>query len=358
MASAWNRIGVDWEDLSNTRLEPVINEIYKATIERDYWLRVTGKELNLNPPNNNTVNSSKQLRDIYSIFETWFRPISTSSSRSLDFNESVYLADDGLVSEFPSDIKIRQMYFTTPYGKDSYNYISGGNLSSLVGYDMSFLGDGVPNGRVNIEHLQVFYKILNLNLKNRLFTLTYSTSLGFYNSFRMNSDIVSEVIITGTLDSGSSGDIINDFNVTSNSNEAISSNFSNQYNFNFSQRGGSGSEATYDYALSKRFFYMRNYNTDDFDFFSYVYSEETVDGNLEAEYTPTTPSNEIILNNFIDVIVDGGSLTKAYMPYPTTVLNSLSGDDFGDDIQVIYSSQNFIYINNNALLEYYTEEAN
>ena len=81
MPSAWNRIGVNWLDLSSTRLEPVINEIYNATLERDYWLRVASKQSGLNPPTYDSINTSYQIRFIYDTFETWFRPLSTSSNK-------------------------------------------------------------------------------------------------------------------------------------------------------------------------------------------------------------------------------------------------------------------------------------
>lgn len=355
MPSAWNRIGVNWLDLSSTRLEPVINEIYNATLERDYWLRVASKQSGLNPPTYDSINTSYQIRFIYDTFEAWFRPLSTSSNKLYGYNEGIYVADDGLISEFPTDMKSRQMYFTTPYGKDSYNYLSGGNLSNLVNYDMSFLSNGTPNGRVNIEHLQVFYKILNLNLKNRLFTLTYNTTLGFYPSFIMNSGLVRELIITGNFQ-GVDTDLIADFNNTSNSTDANTSNFSNQYIFSFNAENIPSD--IYSYNLQKRFFELRGFDASKFNFLSYVYGEEVVYNNLDATYTPTTPSNEIIGNSFLDVSILGAPLSKAYMPYTPTNLTAISASNFGDNSQTVYSSQSFIDINNSELISYYTEDSN
>ena len=358
MASAWNRIGVNWGDLSNVRLEPVINELYKAVLERDYWIRVTGRELGVLPVDVKKYNTSYQLRTIYTLMEKWFRPQTLKTSTTiLDFNESVYIYNDGVATNYPILISNRELNFNSMYGKGSVDYTSAGVLSSLVGFDMSFLGQEPPNGRVNLDHLRSFYKVLNLDLKNRLFTCDINSSR-FRSVSSRTDDFLRELVNNGESN-GTESEVISEFNSEIIPSDVFSGGFYTSYKLNASRSNTVDEEYGTDF--QQRFYMFKDYEITDFNIDSYVYGKEEIDDGFSMSYTPSAPYNDIVSNNFVSVNWTDNNITQqvnAFLPYIPTQISSMNGDDVFDGIEITFNSQNFIDINNSALIEYYTEEAN
>ena len=353
MPSAWNRIGVNWLDLSSTRLEPVINEIYNATLERDYWLRFTQGDTSLPPKTTLSRNTSYQIRYIYTTFERWFKPLSGLSSSQLLLS-GYYIYEDGNPTSDPTQEFTTSLAFSTPYGKDSYNYLSGGNLSTLVNYDMSFLASGVPNGRANIEHLQVFHKVLNLNLKNRIFRLIKSGADYFSDSTRQNNFLQMFVTDGVTDEPETAGDTVNIINNAQNTNQARYVNFRMGGSVDF-QRVNQIDEL-YDGSFVRRQISLDDYNIENFNLSCYYRIWDDIDSDFSINYTPSV-GNYLIGNNFRDLIVSnqGGAVVTVYDPLPNITTSTISGVNPFDKAEINLVPQNFIDINNSELISYYTE---
>lgn len=276
MPSAWNRIGANWEDLRNTRLEPVINELYKATIERDYWIRLTGREFDPTPLSAVKYNTSYQIRKIYELFEIWFRPVSTGGTiRQLETNESVFIYDDGKEADPPITIGNADMVFSSIYGKGSVDYTSDGILSNLVGLDMSFLANGAPLGRVNIDHLEALFKVLNMNLKNRLFNCIYKNNT--FTSVGSRSDLFLQELrnsMSGSDNAGTAVEVINKFNSNIIPDEVLRGLFRTSYTFGAGYNGVD----TFSAGFQQRFFMFKDFDVTDFNIDSYVFGDATGGG--------------------------------------------------------------------------------
>lgn len=350
MPSAWDRIGANWLDLRNIRTEPVINEIYKATVERDYWLKLIQGDT-VTAPNYPLVNTSYQLRYIYIAFERWFKPLSIVSNGLL--SSGYYIYEDGSPTSDPVDEYVDALQFSTPYGKTSYDYVSGGNLSTLVNYDMSFLNVGIPNGRVNIEHLQIFYKVLNLNLKNRMFRLSKNNSGYFSDSQRSNTF----VDMYQTEDQA-------DTPQTANQTVTEVNNFQDEADgtfVNFRMRGlvyysryGAPTEL-YTGEFRRYQISLDNHTIENFDINCYYRVWEDKDAGFSASYSPVV-GNYIQGGSFrtINVLNQGGAQKTVYDPLPEILFTTINGGDINDSIRVNTVPQNFININNEEILSYYT----
>lgn len=191
--SKWND-DINWDDLRGQRLDYIVRSIYNATVERDYWYKVMSVD-EFNPKQfvgfeftaNGTFlskNTFLELGIIFETFERWLRPYSKIKTdydnQVLDMYGLCVFIDLENGTPDPSPVVTNTIWgHEKIYGVGNYDYSSGGNLSALVGYDLSFIENGYTYGELNGDHLRAFYNILNLNLKNRCNIITWEGTGNF-----------------------------------------------------------------------------------------------------------------------------------------------------------------------------------
>jgi len=193
-ASKWNS-DINWDDLRGQRLDYIVRSIYNATVERDYWYKVMS--VNQFDPrqfvgdeflNNNTFlnkNTHRELQVIYETFERWLRPYTKIKTdydgQVLDmYGLCVFIDLENGTPDQSVIVTNTTWGHDKIYGVGNYDYSSGGNLSNLVGYDLSFIEAGYAYGTINGDHLRAFYDILNLNLKNRSNRIVWEGTGAFF----------------------------------------------------------------------------------------------------------------------------------------------------------------------------------
>ena len=350
MASGWTTSGIDWTSAStmrNSRTEQIVTELYKATLERNFWIKTVQSSSIVPVVLYKKIRMDTQLRYIYETFEKWFRPLinGNDSPFALNLEYSPFVNDgDGLASAYPNSAVTS---FSIPYGKGSYDYSSGGDLSSLVSYDMSFLG--AIGNRVNLNHLYSFYTILNLPLMCRLQRLTQNVN---YITSPNLSALFAKVYASTGSQSGTEAQVKAVLNNIPLNDSSTSVGYSLDLDININQSrfalGSFGSN--YDSYFAK----FNNYNISDFDILSYSYGAESYGSlPLTLDIAPVNPYNAVVLNKFENATI-GGSTEACLSPSPNININSFSGV-LSASVQVNYLSQNFLNINNELLLDYYTE---
>jgi len=180
--SGWTDSGIDWTStatMRNSRTEDIVRHLYLAINERDYWMRLNSGEVG-SLDRVGRFRTDQQLRYIYSKLKSWFKPLSEynlNSSFTFDNSESLFI-DDNITPQDPVNKPSELFYF----GYNSYDYKLNGNLETLISEDLSFLRDyGTYSFRVLLDDLHKVYKILNLDLRNRVFGYSHSYS-GFTGS--------------------------------------------------------------------------------------------------------------------------------------------------------------------------------
>ena len=108
--------------------------------------------------------------------------------------------------------------------------------------------------------------------------------------------------------------------------------------------------------IQKEFATLKGYDVDDFNFTSYIYGDDLSTSNtLNVNYTPIEPSSSVLINAF-EMADVSGTQTLSFSPYPTVNISSISGG-LGDSNEAFFLTQNFIDINTELFLNYYTEPA-
>ena len=358
MPSSWNRINADWSNLLNTRLDPVLNELYKATQERDYWLcGLIGIDKVID---SNTKNSSYQLRYLYSTFNRWLKP---SDDIPLDevWDGSFFLDDNGGNSDYPSDIvNSRTLIQQNIFGMSSLDYSSDGTLSTLINFDLSFLESGhPPDGRVNLNHLECFYKILNLDIKSRMNRMK-RTNEGFEFNSAENTSLSRIGFVSNDLGNtdrnATENEIIDLVEDYVNSREVRFSNFSPINFLSFGVNNINVDEGNYNGSIQGGVLFLRDYNFSDFEATSFIYNKYENDDGISFSYSPSDQSSrkENPFFNYTDV--NAGDVLSGWFENYDFVLNSISYTE-GDRVSAdtFYSSLKFINLNNSSILKYYTE---
>jgi|14BtaG_2_1085337.scaffolds.fasta_scaffold01962_7 hypothetical protein len=377
-ASKWNS-NINWDDLRGQRLNYIVRSIYNATVERDYWYKVMSVN-QFNPKqfvsseftSNSTLlnkNTFLELEIIFETFERWLRPYSIISNNPSDldlygfcvFYDDSVLSPDSTVSVLSQD----NFGYSRIYGTGNYDYTSGGNLSALVNFDLSFIGDGYVYGELNGDHLRAFYNILNLNLKSRCFPcywrkgrfgrpdnfLSSNPRVGlFYNRPRRFKRV-----------SGGSDyqQIVNDFN-NSPYDEQTTQGYStvgDEYTFigdgqdstniltsGYESRGVDSSE-------------FKDFEITDFNTTLLLNIEERREANLNTNWTYTTaPTSKKVSNNNITINnIEGVYLATVSDEIDVQSIGPVNNTQGLKTIRRVFYPQLFIDLNKEGFLNYYTE---
>ena len=377
--SKWN-MNINWDDLRGQRLDYIIRSIYNATIERDYWYRVMSVD-QLDPKTfvgtemqNNEIlnkNSHRELQVIYEIFERWLRPY-TKIKTDYDgqffdmYKYCIFPDETQTAPDVP--VSVNDFGFNKIYGVGNYDYTAGGNLSNLVGYDLSFIETGYTYGTINGDHLRAFYNILNLNLKNRCFSLVWDGRGRFGRPKYFGSSIPRTGLFYSQLkrykiisrSDDNYSQLVSDFNAEPyDENPLIGSVLiEDDYNFrnnNIVESNQLISEYFASYIDPLEF---KGFNIVDFDTELIINIEETRtnDNTVNFTYTTDTPIAKRVQNN--NTVING--FNGAYMidPLDEIQVQSVGPVPFGEpnsNIKRLGLPQLFIDLNKEGFLKYYTE---
>jgi hypothetical protein len=376
--SKWNQ-DINWNDLRGERLDYVIRSIYNATIERDYWYKVmsvnefnpaqfVGNEFTANGTFLNK-NSLLELSVIYETFERWLRPYSeiSNSLSSLDLYGLCFFYDDSVSSPDDTISLLAQDTFgySRIYGVGNYDYTSGGNLSNLVGYDLSFIGTGYNYGEIDGNHLRAFYDILNLNLKNRCFPCFWiKGQFGRPDHFRSTYPRLGSLYNRPRKFKRVSGgsdyqQIVNDFNNEPYDEQPTQafSTIGDEYSFI-----GDGQDSTniltsgYE-ARGVEASEFKGFDITDFNTTLLLNIEERRGADVSTNWNYTTaPTSKKVLDNNITI----NGINGVYLATVSDEINVQSIGPVGntqglETIRRVFYPQLFIDLNKEGFLSYYTE---
>ena len=382
--SKWNP-DINWDDLRGQRLDYIVRSIYNATVERDYWYKVMSVD-DINPKqfvsqeffDNDTLSSKNTLLElviIYETFERWLRPyekIKTEYPNGFDLYGHCFFPDDSVSNpDYTVGTGARNIFaFDRIYGLGNYNYSSGGSLSNLVGYDLSFLEDGYNYGELNGDHLRAFYNILNLNLKNRCFPCSFvkgqfSRPDNFSSSIPRGSLFFSQLkrIKQESIAGDNYAQLVTNFNNAIYDEDPAYGLIQNYDRYvyisdNTSETNVLRSEysATYVNPINLKGFSVTDFNTD---LVLTIQELRSEDNTVNFSYTTNSPISKRVANN--NTTING--LDGVYMQ---TVADEIDVQSIGpvppstpiQAIQRQFYPQLFIDLNKEGFLSYYTEEAN
>lgn len=380
MPSGWTTSGIDWTSPStmrNNRTEDIVRELYLAVNERDYWMRLNSGEIGT-LDRVGRLRTDQQLRYIYSKLRSWFKPLSEynlNSSFTFDNSESVFI-DDTITPQNPINKPSELFYF----GYDSYDYELNGNLETLISEDLSFLRDyGTYTFRILLDDLHKVYKILNLDLRNRVFDYSHSYS-GFtgstYNVLPFSNSSAQSFANSFKVGNDQDDDPENPNSTQANTlfyNQTLIeySNFvSNKYTGYWQVLWGNNlenyivSQAKHGVKFSPIGFDSSQYEIDDFNFKSFSYGLIDIDDFNVLPTNAYTVGHEIIENQFVNVpaspiVSFGGVHGFIHKDYVTSGLPvaTRSGNLNQRSIQDSDAIP-FINLNVEGFLNYYTEDSN
>ena len=191
MASGWTTGGIDWANIRDNRYEQTVLELYKATHERDFFIRKTAGFPNAsqyNPPNPK-IRLDSQLRFIFDALTNWLTlDLAPTQADGYIENQAVFI-DEGLVpigldisnvadwnmfnrrnhlvnTNVFIDLISPQINLQVPH----YDMASGGNLELELNTDLSFLRNYQVGQRATSPlNLKKIYDILRFLTKSRVY---------------------------------------------------------------------------------------------------------------------------------------------------------------------------------------------
>lgn len=379
--SKWND-DINWDDLRGQRLDYIIRSIYNATIERDYWYRVMSvdqfdpKSYVFDEIENNEFlnkNSHRELQVIYEIFERWLRPYTKIKTdydgQVLDLYGLCVFIDEQAGTPDQTVVNTNTVWgHEKLYGVGNYDYTAGGNLSALVGYDLSFIETGYTYGTINGDHLRAFYNILNLNLKNRCTRIVWEGTGAFFRPKYFRVLPPRTGLFYGGIERLKSNNIIGD------DYSGLVSAFNNN-TYSVGSGGYGQTEDTYIFrrdniahtnALSSSYRglfiqagQLKGFNITDFETSTYYNIEETRNDpqNTPFDYTTDSPQSRKADNNNINI--GGNDCIYGILPSDEIQVQNVGPVIF--DLYGLRSitrhiyTQFFIDLNKEGFLSYYTE---
>ena len=381
--SKWNP-DINWNDLSGQRLDYIVRSIYNATVERDYWYKVMSVD-DVNPKqfvsqeffDNDTLlgkNTLLELVVIYETFERWLRPyekVKTDYPNGLDLYGLCFFPDDSVSNpDYTVGTGARNIFaFDRIYGLGNYDYSSGGSLSNLVGYDLSFLEDEYNYGELNGDHLRVFHDILNLNLKNRCFPCSWNQS-----SFSIPPSFISSIPVPSLFFSqlkkiknefildDSYAQLVTDFNNAVYDEDpayGLIQNFDRYSYATFPSESNtlrSEYSATYIDPTNFKGFNITDFNTD---LVLTIQELRSVGNTVNFSYTTDAPISKRVTNN--NTVINNVNGVYMLTEVDEIDVQSIGPVSSGQSVQGVvrqFYPQLFIDLNKEGFLSYYTEEAN
>ena len=357
--------------MRNSRTEDIVRHLYLAVNERDYWIRLNSGDIG-ELDRSGRLRLDQQLVYIYSKLKSWFKPIGEyTGSFTFDNSESVFI-DDTVTPQNPVNDPDELFYF----GYDSYDYSASGNLEALVGEDLSFIRNyGNYSFRILLEDLHIVYKLLNLDLRNRLFK--YSRSGSEYNVIQFtNTDDQSMALgFKNGNDNDGGGQKPNSsiantafYNQTTiDYSNFISNKYRGFWNVVFTSQSYSVTQAKHGIRFNPTGFDSNDYNISDFNFKSFSYGF-LKNGSFDDDFgifpvEAYTVGHEIIENKFVDVPASltvnwGGVHGFMHQDFVESDLPTVTASSSFQRSQQSSSAIPFINLNIEGFLNYYTEPTN
>lgn len=377
MPSDWSRAGVDWSNLSGQPIDRVVYELWSAVIERDYYYRAMScettsqvqAEYNTYIENKKSKSMASQIRDIYAAFSRWLKPGADFDGVSVSMiGYSVFIDDiDGGLADPPTFLGDSDSVYSTLYGKGNLDYTATGSLSIAMGVDLSFIPLFQSYDRPNVEHLKTFYDILQRDLKNRGFYVFWDNGgFGRPSGFRVEK-IRSNLIwkpSRGLKSSGAETDknaVINAYNADSYEYDVFGSIFESYDQAQLSSGNYSISSETNVLYFGLNSIYIPQVDVDTIDIYDYQYIQDTPNNDFDFDYTPASPQNKIVSNNFLIVDLDdpvnpvfNKKVFRSLLVADEIIVNDLTpGNDTSTRRRI--GSQIFCNIAKENFLKYYTE---
>jgi hypothetical protein len=394
MPSDWNRASINWGDLTGQPIDRIVYELWSATVERDYYYRVMSCQSSTEVVNQRNIyleavlsrSMASQIRYIYETFSRWLKPSSDFIGNHLAdmIGQCVFIDDsDGQPAPDPDWVSGDggDNTYTVLYGKGNLDYTSGGALSSLVGYDLSFIPLNSDFNRPNPKQLKVLYDILQLDLKNRCFFVRWTLSNFGRPSGFWAEPIKGNYIWATDIGRKTSSDAPDPADPALVKNEYNSQFY--EY-FNFSQKMATydtlstndGSQGPPSYSIGSEVHvlsfgtnatYIPQVPINTIDLHAYQNIIEVTNPEVTFSYTPSAYS-KIVTNNFLNVFVNDVFTPQTRLVFrPLLELDEIDvlsilrneGPPYGRiDSSRIISNQIFANIAKEDFLKYYTEPTN
>jgi hypothetical protein len=185
--SGWTNSGIDWENIRDNRTEEVVNHLYLATNERDYWVKhfsnLNSVISSIDTVGRRTTNDS--LRYMFNTIQRWLLPFdefpNVTTSPQLLTNQCCFLDELSPLDPLEVTTEFSTDYFPyKPYnrwfGLKNLDYSDGGELESILGYSLSFFRSPY-NSRNSLQFMNFVYDFLQLKLKvANVFSEAYTPS--------------------------------------------------------------------------------------------------------------------------------------------------------------------------------------
>lgn len=377
MPSDWSRAGIDWSDLTGQPIDRIVYELWSAVIERDYYYSAmsceTSSQITTVYNSYTEILKSKsmasQIRDVYAAFSRWLKPYSDFDGLEISMiGYSVFIDDiDGGLSAPPIFLGDSDSVYSTLYGKGNLDYTATGSLSIDMGVDLSFIPLAKSFDRPNVEELKIFYDILQRDLKNRGFYVIWDNG-GFGRPAGFLTEKIRSNFIwkpsRGLKSSGAQADktaTINAYNADSFEYEVFGSILQN-----YDQARITNGQYDILSEISVLYFgldaqYIPQVDIDTIDIYDYQYIEDTKNNDFDFDYTPASPQNKIVSNNFLTVDLDDpvNPVFNKRVFRPLLIADEITVNDLNAGVDEStrrrIGSQIFCNIAKENFLKYYTE---
>lgn len=360
MPSGWTTNGIDWSSALNmrkSRTEDIIRELYKATHERDFWVRrwATKSTDNYSTvfPTIPTQRIENQIDFIYTTLQNWLTTDSNPViSTTYVENKAVWIDEN----QIPTGSDLTN---TVNLGIPHWDMSENGNLETELSIDLSFLRDYTTpiKSRISLNDMKKVYDILNFLTKCRTYQVEYDNGIFTRSLQNLETSLFgSGVYVRGHI-SGvfANPDPVDTYNQWANSTPSIG--FGPDPTVSYNQR----TTSIPDYLLNSNEVYFQFTNMTGFDASNYEASDFTFEM-LYLDLQTANTQNPLL--NIVNGINAMGNIqeslgAKAFV-YPNTDMQTFpsvpsSGSNVWRNTGYLMP---FADMNKEGFLKYYTEPTN
>tara|TARA_R110001606_G_C15302991_1_gene642776 strand:- start:27 stop:1190 length:1164 start_codon:yes stop_codon:yes gene_type:complete len=193
--SGWTTSGIDWTNIRDNRYEQTVLELYKATHERDFFIRKTAGRQNSTQYNTPSprIRLDSQLKFIMDTLTSWLTTeLTPTIADGLMENQAVFIDESQIPtgldlsnstdydltvrrnnlnnSNTAIDLSSSQINMQIPH----YDIAVNGNLETALSLDLSFLRSyqtGVSERATSPDNLKSIYDILRFLTKSRAYQI-------------------------------------------------------------------------------------------------------------------------------------------------------------------------------------------
>ena len=168
MPSGWTTSGIDWSSALNmrkSRTEDIVRELYKATHERDFWVRrwttKSSNNYSVEFPTIPTQRLENQIEFIYTTLQNWLTTDLNPLINTLYVENKAVWIDE---NQIPTG---QDFTNTVNLGIPHWDMAENGNLETELSMDLSFLRNytGGLIDRISLNDMKKVYDILNFLTK-------------------------------------------------------------------------------------------------------------------------------------------------------------------------------------------------